>query len=87
MQDVDGLRATRDIDHSLGAALLRHANLFDAPADRGHWLEVIRLLSALHFVQLKARVVASVLWELSQPLERVPEEGHWLHFLIISEWI
>ena len=44
-------------------------------------------LPAAIVVDAVARLVPGVLGEVSQALERVAEEAHWPHSLIISNWI
>jgi hypothetical protein len=37
------------------------------------------LLAALHLIKLVARILPRIFGEVSQALERVPEESHWFH--------
>src|SRR5260370_42434209 len=49
VQDVNSLRAPGQVDHAVGAARVRNANLLDTLADGGHRLEVVGLGSSLNF--------------------------------------
>ena len=79
MQHVHRFGASGEVDHPVRAAVVRHANLLDTPADRRHWFEIVGLLTALHFVQLIARIVPRVLRKISKALEGVAEETHGPH--------
>ena len=48
--------------------------LLDTLADRGHWLEVVRLVASLNFVELIPRIMPRALGEVSQALARITKE-------------
>ena len=54
---------------------------------RRHRLEVVGLLAALNLVDLVASILARILGEIAQTLERVAKEAHGFHTAIISKWI
>src|SRR5436309_3341025 len=81
MQHVHGVRAPGHVDHAIGAAVVRDANLFDTLANGGQRFEIVRLRPSLYLVQLIAGIVSRRLGEFSQALERVAEESHWPHML------
>ena len=87
MQDVDSLRAPGQVNHSVGAALFRNADLLDTLANGGHRLEVVGLIASLNFVELITRIMPRVLCEVSEALERIAKEIQRPHDLIMSNWI
>jgi hypothetical protein len=73
-QGVDSLRAPGQVNHSVGAARFRNADLLDTLADGGNRLEIVGLVASLNFVELITRIMPRVLWEVSQVLERITKE-------------
>jgi len=87
VQNVNRLRLSGHINHTVGVTRTRNTDLFDAVADRGHRLKIVRLGASLDFVELITRIVPRALREVAQAFERIAKEAHWRHRSIISDWI
>jgi hypothetical protein len=85
MQHVHRFGAPGNVNYPVCAALVRRADLLGALADRGHGLEVVGLLSALHLFQLIARIVPRILRKFAQASSEFPRKHTGFMSLSISE--
>lgn len=81
VQDVDSLRAPGKVNHALGPALIRNANLFHVLACGGNWFEIVRWPTALHIFQFIAGVLTRILREFPQILQKVAKKTHQFYFI------
>jgi hypothetical protein len=84
---VEHIHRTGDssrVDHAEGARFIAHTNLLDTLADARHRLEIVRLLAALHTIELLTSILPRVDQKLAQALERVAEAANRLDARIIS---
>jgi hypothetical protein len=78
-QHYDGVGQAGRVDHSIRSRVVPDSDLLNALAHRRHRLEVVRLPTALHLVELVTGIVPSIVGKLAQALERVAEEADRLH--------
>jgi hypothetical protein len=81
MKDIDGIRKTRIVNNPVSAGIVENSKFFDALPYRWHWLEIVRLLAALDFVELKTGILANIVRKVAQAVQGVAKEGNRFHRL------
>lgn len=56
-----------------------YSDFLNTLADRRHRPEVIRLITALHFVELVARILPGIFGKIPQTLQGITEESNNFH--------
>jgi hypothetical protein len=87
VENVHGVSASGEVNHTIGAARFQNANLFNTLADGRQWLEIVRLTASLDLIKLVTCIVTRALGKVSQALERIAKEAHRPHSSSISDWI
>jgi hypothetical protein len=69
VQDIYRLGQLRQVHDPESAGFISDANFFDALADSGHELPIVRFRAALHLVQLEPGFLPGTVWEGAQGFE------------------
>ncbi len=85
MQHIDRAGPPGKVDHTIGPSIVRNPNFFDTLPNSRHWLEVVRLLSTLHSLQLITRIVPRILGKVTKTLQGIAEETDGPHSISISK--
>ncbi len=68
---MNGVRQTRNVDHTISSNAVADSDLAYASTDRWHWLPVARIKTLLHLVQLVAGLAPRILWEVAQAIQGI----------------
>ena len=79
MQNIDCISYPGRINHAKRTRVIPYPNFLHTFANRGHGLEVVRLLAALYTIKLPACILPCVYREFSQALKRVTNESYGFH--------
>jgi hypothetical protein len=88
VQDIHRIHQTGGINHPISTCFVLKSDFLNALANRRHRFEIIRLRATLHLIELVSCVMAGILREVAEALQRITEKTHGFHSApIILMWI